>query len=131
MSSAVCDAGGERPEGTDTTTTDTSLKFEMELPSGHTLTAVAGLNEYQYQDGLDADWLPLSFIGRADISDYDHDSQELRITSPTDGRFSWVGGVYLDKQVQEIDYSCCRRNLWCSADYAADRRIGYLLGIFT
>ena len=103
MSSAVCDAGGERPEGTDTTTTDTSLKFEMELPSGHTLTAVAGLNEYQYQDGLDADWLPLSFIGRADISDYDHDSQELRITSPTDGRFSWVGGVYLDKQVQEID----------------------------
>ena len=103
MSSAVCAAGGERPEGTDTTTADTSLSFEMELDNGYTLSAVAGKGGYKYQDGLDADWLPLEFIGRADISEYDHKSQEFRIASPTDGRFSWVGGVYLDKQEQEID----------------------------
>ena len=30
MSSAVCAAGGERPEGTDTTTSDSSLSFELE-----------------------------------------------------------------------------------------------------
>ena len=42
MSSAVCAAGGERPEGTDTTTSDTSLSFEMELDNGYTLSAVAG-----------------------------------------------------------------------------------------
>ena len=103
MSSAICESGGERPEGTDTDTADTSLSFEMELPSGHTLTAVAGRGTYKYQDGIDADFLPLQFIGRSDISDYDHNSQELRISSPADGKFSWVAGVYLDKQVQEID----------------------------
>ena len=70
-----------------------------------TLTAVAGRGRYEYQDGLDADWLPLEFIGRSDISEYDHTSQEFRLTSPTEqGRqFSWVGGVYLDQQDQEID----------------------------
>ena len=103
MSSAICDAGGERPEGTDTATSDTSLSFEMELDNGYTLTAIAGRGRYEYQDGLDADWLPLEFIGRSDISEYDHTSQEFRLTSPTDGRFSWVGGVYLDQQDQEID----------------------------
>ena len=103
MSSAYCDAGGERPEGTDTSTADTSLSFEMELDNGYTLTAIAGRGRYEYQDGLDADWLPLEFIGRSDISEYDHTSQEFRLTSPTDGRFSWVGGVYLDQQDQEID----------------------------
>ena len=103
MSSAVCAAGGERPEGTDTTTSDTSLSFEMELDNGYTLSAVAGRGGYEFQDGLDADWLPLEFIGRADIQEYDHTSQEFRIASPTDGRYSWVGGVYLDQQEQEID----------------------------
>jgi iron complex outermembrane receptor protein len=103
MSSAVCAAGGERPEGTDTTTSDSSLSFEMELDNGYTLSAVAGKGDYQYQDGLEADWLPLEFIGVSNISEYDHTSQEFRIASPTDGRFSWVGGVYLDRSVQEID----------------------------
>ena len=103
MSSAVCAAGGERSEGTDTKTSDTSLSFEMELDSGYTLSAVAGKSGYEFQDGLDADWLPLEFIGRADIQEYDHTSQEFRIASPTDGRFSWVGGVHLDQSEQEID----------------------------
>ena len=103
MSSAICDAGGERPEGTDTSTADSSLNFDMELDNGYTLSMVAGRGRYSYQDGIDADFLPLRFIGRSDISEYDHNSTELRITSPTDGKFSWVGGVYLDKQEQEID----------------------------
>lgn len=103
MSSAICESGGERPEGTDTDTADTSIDIEMELANGYTLTAVAGLGRYSYQDGIDADFLPLRFIGRSDISDYDHNSQELRIASPTEGKFSWIAGVYLDKQEQEID----------------------------
>ena len=103
MSSAICESGGERPEGTDTETADSSLNIEMELPNGYTLNVVAGRGRYFYQDGIDADFLPLQFIGRSDISDYDHNSQEFRISSPTDGKFSWVAGVYLDKQEQEID----------------------------
>ena len=100
-SSAVCAAGGERPEGTDTSTADTSLNFEMELDNGYTINATLGRGRYSYQDGLDADWLPLRFIGQSTFSEYDHTSQEFRIASPTDGKFSWVGGVYLSKQTQE------------------------------
>mgnify|MGYP007000267251 len=70
MSSAICDAGGERPEGTDTSTADSSLNFEMELDNGYTLSMVAGRGRYSYQDGIDADFLPLRFIGRSDISEY-------------------------------------------------------------
>ncbi|MDB9734670.1 TonB-dependent receptor [Porticoccaceae bacterium] len=103
MSSAICESGGERPEATDTETSDTSVNIEMELPNGYTLTAVAGRGSYFYQDGIDADFLPLRFIGRSDISDYSHNSQELRIASPSENKFSWVAGVYLDKQKQEID----------------------------
>ena len=103
MTSSICESGGERPEGTDTETADSSLNIEMELPNGYTLNVVAGRGRYTYQDGIDADFLPLRFIGRSDISDYDHNSQEFRISSPTDGKFSWVAGVYLDKQEQEID----------------------------
>ena len=99
--SAVCEAGGERPEGTDTTSSDTSLNFEMELDNGYTLNATVGRGRYSYQDGLDADWLPLRFIGQSTFSEYDHNSQEFRIASPTDGKFSWVGGVYLSKSTQE------------------------------
>ncbi len=99
--SSYCDAGMERPEGTDSTSSDTSLNFEMELNNGYTLNATVGRGRYNYQDGLDADWLPLRFIGQSTFADYDHNSQEFRISSPTDGRFSWVGGVYLSKSVQE------------------------------
>ena len=100
-SSAVCAAGGERPEGTDTTSSDTSLNFEMELDNGYTINATVGRGRYSYQDGLDADWLPLQFIGQSTFSEYDHNSQEFRISSPTDQDFSWVGGVYLSKATQE------------------------------
>ena len=100
-SSAICDAGGERPEGTDTTSSDTSLNFEMEMDNGYTLNATIGRGRYDYQDGLDADWLPLRFIGQSTFSEYDMNSQEIRLSSPTDGKFSWVGGVYLAKSTQE------------------------------
>ena len=50
-SSAVCAAGGERPEGTDTSTADTSLNFEMELDNGYTINATLGRGRYSYQDG--------------------------------------------------------------------------------
>ena len=105
MSSSVCANGGERPEGTDTSAEDTALVIEMETDSGFTFTSVTGRNTYDYQDGMDADWMPVQFIGRSDISSYEQTSQEFRIASPTDQRFSWVGGVYWSEAEQEIDRS--------------------------
>ncbi|HIG67235.1 MAG TPA: TonB-dependent receptor [Porticoccaceae bacterium] len=99
----VCENGGEMPEGTITSTEDTSLNIEFELANGYTFSSVTGMNKYEYEDGIDADWLPLRFIGRSDISDYDHTSQEFRITSPSEDKFSFVAGVYYDEQEQLIN----------------------------
>jgi outer membrane receptor protein involved in Fe transport len=99
----VCASGGEMPEGTDTNTQDTSLSIEMELANGYTLSSVTGLNKYEYEDGMDADWLPVQFIGRSDISDYNHTSQEFRISSPVEDKFSFVAGIYIDDQEQLIN----------------------------
>ena len=99
----VCDDGGEMPEGTDTSTQDTSLKIEVELANGYTLSSVTGMNKYEYEDGMDADWLPVRFIGRSDISDYNHTSQEFRIQSPVEDKFSFTAGIYIDDQEQIIN----------------------------
>ncbi|MGB2180565.1 MAG: TonB-dependent receptor, partial [Porticoccaceae bacterium] len=98
-----CDNGGERPEGTYTETKDTALIIDIETDNGYTLHSVTGRNTYDYQDGIDADWLPVRFVGRADISNYEQTSQEFRISSPADDRFSFVAGVYWSEAEQEID----------------------------
>jgi outer membrane receptor protein involved in Fe transport len=46
----------EKPEGTDTDTEDSSLTFDLDLPGGYTLTSVTGVAEYDYEDGIDADF---------------------------------------------------------------------------
>ena len=102
-SASSCDNGGERPEGTYTETADTSLVIDIESDSGYSFHSVTGRNTYDYQDGIDADWLPVQFVGRADISNYEQTSQEFRIASPTDERFSFVAGVYWSESEQEID----------------------------
>jgi outer membrane receptor protein involved in Fe transport len=93
----------EKPEGTDTQTAATSLTVEWELANGYTLTSVTGSTGYEYEDGIDADFLPVSFIGRSDISEYDQFSQEIRLASPTDGNFSWIAGGQMQSAEQVID----------------------------
>ena len=93
----------EKNEGTDTETSDTGLIIDIEFDSGYSFHSVTGHNEYDYEDGMDADWLPVQFIGRADISDFDQTSQEFRFASPTDRDFSFVAGGYWSKGEQTID----------------------------
>ena len=101
--SSTCADGTEKPEGTDTSTADTSLNVEIDLGNGFTFSSVTGINSYEYEDGIDADFLPLHFAGRSDISEYDQKSQEFRIASPTDQKFSFVTGAYITSSEQEID----------------------------
>jgi outer membrane receptor protein involved in Fe transport len=95
--------GYEKPEGTDTQTHDTSLNVEIDLDGGYTFTSVTGIAGYEYEDNLDADFLPVRFIGRSDISQYSQKSQEFRIASPADQDFSFVAGAYYNSSEQEID----------------------------
>ncbi|MDC0088772.1 TonB-dependent receptor [Porticoccaceae bacterium] len=102
-SSSLCSNGGEKPEGTNTNTEDSSLNIDIELANGYTFTSVTGRAGYDYEDGIDADGLPVQFIGRSDISDYKQTSQEFRLASPTDGKFSYITGAYVENQKQTID----------------------------
>lgn len=94
---------GEKPEGTDTENSDTSLNIDFDFGDGYTFTSVTGISEYEYEDGIDADFLPIQFIGRADISEYEQTSQEIRIASDSSKRFSYIAGAYLQESTQEID----------------------------
>mgnify|MGYP001030678106 FL=1 len=93
----------EKPEGTDTQTNDNSLNIDVELDGGYTFSSVTGVSGYEYEDGIDADFLPVQFIGRSDISEYSQSSQEFRLASDADQDFSFVTGVYWQSQEQEID----------------------------
>jgi outer membrane receptor protein involved in Fe transport len=94
---------GEKPEGTDTETKDTSLNIDIDFGDGYTFTSVTGIAEYEYEDGLDADFLPIQFVGRSDISEYEQTSQEFRIASDPSKRFSYITGAYVEEQTQKID----------------------------
>jgi len=93
----------EKPEGTDTTNEDTSLNIDIDFGDGYTFTSVTGIAEYEYEDGIDADFLPVQFIGRSDISEYDQKSQEFRIASDPSKRFSFITGAYVEDSTQTID----------------------------
>jgi len=93
----------EKTEGTDTQTRNTALNVEMDLDSGYSLAMTYGKNSYDYEDGIDADFLPVQFIGRSDISSYDSDSLEFRLASPADQDFSFITGAYWSSAEQNID----------------------------
>lgn len=95
--------GSERLSGTDTENHEVSLNIEHEFGNGMTLTSVTGFSQYEYKDGIEADFLPVEFIGRSDDSEFDQFSQEIRLASDLDGRFSWVVGGNFINSTQEID----------------------------
>jgi outer membrane receptor protein involved in Fe transport len=93
----------EKQEGTDTENHDTSLNIDIDFGAGYTFTSVTGLAKYEYEDGLDADFLPVTFVSRSDISEYEQISQEFRIASDPSERFSFISGLYWEDTTQEID----------------------------
>lgn len=99
----VATVPGEKPEGTDTENSDASLNIDWDFGDGYTLSSVTGYSEYEYEDGIDADFLPIQFIGRADISEFDQFSQEFRIASDPSKRFSFIAGAYYEDATQLID----------------------------
>ena len=99
----IGDTGSERLDGTDTENQEFSLNIQHEFANGMTLNSITGVSEYEFEDGIDADFLPVRFIGRSDNQEYNQFYQEIRLASDQDGAFSWVAGAnYIDSK-QEID----------------------------
>ena len=57
----------ERLDGTDTENHEFSLNIQHEFGNGMTLNLVTGVSQYEFEDGIDADFLPVKFIGIFDV----------------------------------------------------------------
>ena len=68
-----------------------------------TLSMITGFSEYEFEDGIEADFLPVDFIGRSDDQEFDQFFQEVRLASSQDGPFSWVVGANFLESTQEIE----------------------------
>jgi iron complex outermembrane receptor protein len=95
----------ERNEGTNTDNEEFSLNLQHEFENGVTMNYVFGDSYYAYEDGIDADFLPVEFIGRSDDSDYDQRSHELRFSGDFGDDFQWIAGVNEVKSKQAISRS--------------------------
>ena len=92
------DIGGpnERLEGTETENEEWSFNISHEFDNDMSLTWTSGYSEYNFEDGLDADWGPLRFIGRSDDQNFDQSSHELRLAGGGDNLYWTVGLNYLE-----------------------------------
>ena len=91
---------GLRPDSSEDEVENMSLTLTWELGGG-TLTSVTGFAAYEYFDDVDVDWLPLQFIDRSDIHDFDQFSQEVRWAADIGDRFTYTVGGYIDQN--ELD----------------------------
>lgn len=98
LSGNQLDVGGpdERLEGTQTENEEWSLNINHEFDNGMSVTWTSGYSEYNFEDGLDADWGPLRFIGRSDDQEFDQQSHEFRLAGGEDKLFWTVGFNYLE-----------------------------------
>jgi len=72
----------------------TSLTVNYDLDSGYTLTSLTAYREGKFRTIYDDDISPYS-IQTSDIDeDSNQFSQELRLVSPREDRYDWVGGLY-------------------------------------
>jgi len=82
-------------------TENVTLTIEREL-GDYTLTSVTGYNAYTYQELCDCDFTGASGFNILSDEDYSQVSQELRIASPSDGKFSYLGGIFF--QSSSLDF---------------------------
>nr|WP_277345649.1 TonB-dependent receptor [Pseudomaricurvus alkylphenolicus] len=90
--------------GMDLETKGVALNAEW-LFDGYTLTSVTGYSGYEFARGLDGDFGPLDFIPTGGNEEFDQISQEIRLTSNTEGPIEWVAGAYVERQNRNSDGS--------------------------
>ena len=93
---------GYKPENYDDEIQNFSLNMNWEVGNG-TLTSVTGWAGYEYFDDVDVDWLPLQFIDRSDIHDFEQFSQEIRWASDIGDRFTYTVGAYYDENELDME----------------------------
>jgi iron complex outermembrane receptor protein len=83
-----------------------SLSADLEMDSGYTLTSITGYNNLDVDNATDNDYEARSIRYTTQLVDQKELSQEIRITSPQEQRFSWMAGAYyydLDTTTDTVD----------------------------
>lgn len=80
-----------------------SNQFDWRL-GGHTLTSVTAWRRLYFRPTNDSDLTPFAIFRAGYDVDVDQYSQELRLSSPTDGKFDYQVGLYLLKQDVTSNY---------------------------
>jgi len=91
---------GNNPDGSENNIHNTQLKFSFDGEQ-HQLVSISAFSAYDYLDGMDADWLPFTFINRDEDQDFRQLSQEFRLLSKSGGPFNYLVGAYFEKQKME------------------------------
>ena len=74
-------------------TENITLSIEHDL-GDLTFTSITGYNAYNYEELCDCDFTGASGFNILSNEDYSQYSQELRLASPDDGTFSYLGGLF-------------------------------------
>ena len=77
--------------------------IEHEFDSGITMNYVYGDSFYGYKDGIDADFLPVQFIGRSDDSTLQPGEPRIRFNGSIGDNVDWIGGFNFVDSEQKID----------------------------
>ena len=63
----------------------------------HQLTAITGYSKYDFSENADADFTGAPILEQSIDEDFNQWSQEIRLASPTGGKFEYLAGVYWEK----------------------------------
>ncbi len=86
----------------DTDTNTFGLTLNWQLFGDHTLTSLTGYTDYDTLDDFDVDFSFAPIAGAEITEDYEQWSQELRLTSPSGGRFEYIIGAFFQFTEHEV-----------------------------
>ena len=82
-----------------------SLRFDLDL-GGVTLTSITGYERWKTRSAGDGDYTPLEVSRSYTQARSQQWTQELRLTSPKNGRFSWIAGLfYFNENIRSDAYT--------------------------
>ena len=84
-----------------------SAKIEYDVGGGFTVTDITGYRGYAERSIADLTATPLNFDDSPSNSHYWQVTQELRLTSPSDQRFTYQGGIFFQHLTADFDVPSC------------------------
>jgi iron complex outermembrane receptor protein len=82
----------------------TSLKGEWDMGDGYSLTSITAYRDLTSRSNADQDGSRLDAFDTGLDQAFRRFSQEVRITSPAGDKFSWIGGLYFDSELDNNNF---------------------------